>query len=563
MILAGLTATALVLAGCSGGGGGGGGDESDGPQEELQSTGWNVVDRDDLTDGGTLTLPVDNTPANWQLYNLDSGTVDDNTLSGVFLPTFIHFNTDGSWDPDPDFTTSVELTSEDPQVVELSINPEAVWSDGTPITVADFAATFNALNGQVPEFAPTATNVWEDVASVEAGDGDQDVVITFANVNADWPSILNGIYPEWAVATPEAFNTSWANGPFAADGTTYVSGNAMILTDFDANGQVATFGPNPAWWGDAPKLEQLIFRAVSRDGLAQAFSNSEIDAFDLHGSADNYETVQGRDDAVVQRSLGTTYRHVTLNGTSEVFSDVKVRQAFAKSLNRELLAQAILSPVESPVTVLNNLIYLPGQDGYEDHASDVIGYDVDGAKSILEDEGYELNSDDVYEKDGTALEVRFVIPSDNTNSSNIATLVQQQAAEAGFAVTIDTVPSDDFFTSYITTETRDFDATYFAWQGTPFPVSSTQSIFYPADSGQNFPGVTDESLGDDWAAANSELDADARVDLANGIDEKLVNLVTTVPLFPEPFTYGVIDTLANYGPAQFESVRWQDVGYTE
>ena len=132
-------------------------------------------------------------------------------------------------------------------------------------------------------------------------------------------------------------------------------------------------------------------------------------------------------------------------------------------------------------------------------------------------------------------------------------------------MTIDTVPTDDFFTSYITTETRDFDATYFAWQGTPFPVSSTQSIFYPADSGQNFPGVTDESLGDDWAAANSELDPDARIDLANGIDEKLVNLVTTVPLFPEPFTYGVISTLANYGPSQFEynSLRWQDVGYTE
>ena len=564
LALAGLTTAALLLAGCSTGG------TTTDPStsasaEELTSTGWTSASRDDVVDGGTLNLPVDTAPANWQLYNLDSGTVDDNLLSTIFLPSFIRFAEDGSWSADPDFATSIELTGEDPQTVEVKINPEAVWSDGTPISVADFAATFNALNGVNPEFAPTATNVWEDVESVEAGADEQDVIITFANVNADWASILNGIYPEWAVATPEAFNTAWAGGPFAADGATYVSGNAYILSAFDATGQVMTFTPNPAWWGDAPKLDQIIFKAVSRDGLAQAFANSELDAFDLHGSADNYVTAQSRDDGMIERSLGTTYRHVTLNGTSEVFSDVKVRQAFATALNRDLLAQAILSPVESPVTLLDNLIYLPGQDGYEDHATDVYGYDTDGAKSILEDEGYELNDDDFYEKDGMQLDVRFVIPSDNTNSANIATLVQQQEAAAGINVTIDTVPSDDFFTSYITTETRDFDATYFAWQGTPFPVSSTQSIFYPADSGQNFPGVTDESLGDDWEAANAELDPDARIDLANAIDEKLVDLVTTIPLFPEPFTYGVKDTLVNYGPSQFEgqSLRWQDVGYTE
>ena len=529
--------------------------------ESVASTGWESADRDDIADGGTLSLAVDTTPANWNLNNLDSGTVDDNTLSGVYLPSFISLADDGTWSANPDFATSVELVSEDPQVVEIKINPEAVWSDGTPIGVQDFAATWGALNGTNPDFAPVATNVFEDIASVEAGENDQDVIITFANVNADWASVLGAIWPRWLMDTPEHFNTAWAAGPFAADGTTYVSGNAYVLGSFDATGQVATFVPNPAWWGDAPKLDQIIFKAVARDGIATAFANNELDVANVYGNADNYATVEGRSDGEVQRSLSPTYRHITLNGTSEVFSDVKIRQAFAQSLDRAVIAEARLKGVGSPVTLLDNLIFLPGQDGYEDDATGVVACDTESASAILEDAGYTINDDGYAEKDGTVLTVRFVIPSDNPNSAEVAQQVQAMAKATGFKVDIDVVPSDDFFTSYITTETRDFDATYFAWQGTAFPISSTQSIYYPADSGQNFPGVTDESLGDDWAAANAELDPAARLDLAKAIDKKIVALATTIPLFPETFVYGVKEGLVNYGPAQFESVDWQDVGF--
>jgi len=565
--LAVLSLAALTLTACTGANNGTGAAACTPPAssegESVPGTGWESADRDAVADGGTLSLAVDNTPANWNLNNLDSGTVDDNTLAGVFLPSFITLAEDGTWEANPDFATTVELVSEEPQVVQVTINPAAVWSDGTPIGVQDFAATWGALNGVNPDFAPIATNVWSDIVSVEAGANDQDVIITFGNANADWPSILGAIWPRWLMDTPEHFNTLWASGPYAADGTTYVSGSAYVLGSFDPTGQVATFVPNPQWWGDEPKLDQIIFKAVARDGIASAFANNELDVANVYGNADSYATVQGRSDAVVQRSQSTTYRHITLNGTSEVFSDVKIRQAFAQSLDRAVIAEARLKGVESPVTLLDNLIFLPGQAGYEDDATDVIGCDIESASALIEDAGYTINDEGYAEKDGTVLTVRFVIPSDNPNSAEVAQQVQAMAKVTGFQVDIDVVPSDDFFTSYITTETRDFDATYFAWQGTAFPISSTESIFYPADSGQNFPGVTDDSLGPDWDAANAELDPEARLELAKEIDKKLVGLVTTVPLFPETYVYGVKDGLVNYGPTQFQSIDWQDVGFTE
>ncbi len=267
------------------------------------------------------------------------------------------------------------------------------------------------------------------------------------------------------------------------------------------------------------------------------------------------------------------YHALVAIGTSGQSTIDKVAGPIGEALIMTALGLAVAIPavlgynalVRGNKSILNNMVYLPGQKGYEDDASKVYGYSVDDAKKKLEDAGYTIGSDGYAAKGVKTLEVRFVIPSDNQNSANIAQLVQQQTKAAGFKVTIDTVPTDDFFTKYITTETRDFDATYFAWQGTPFPVSSLKSIFYPADAGQNYSGVTDDSLGKAWDTANAELDASARIKDAQAIDKKIVAVAGTIPLFAEPYAWGVRKDLVNYGPAQFQSssVKWQDVGYSK
>ncbi|MGG7508554.1 ABC transporter family substrate-binding protein [Plantibacter sp. YIM 135249] len=561
LLIAGLAIAALALTACSGGTGGGGPDATD--SSALPGTGWTRADRADVSDGGSLNLAIDAVPANWNLRNLDSGVADDQFLSNLFLANYVSNTEDGGWEANPDYAESIELTSEDPQTVEIRINPKAVWSDGTPMGVADFVSTWTSLNGTNEAYAPTATNIWKDVASVEAGDDDQHVVITFAHKNADWPLMLTNIWPAWLGDTPEHFNSLWATGPFAADGATYVSGGPFILSKFDQTGAVVNFVPNPAWWGEKPKLDALNFRQVSRAGLAQAFANQEIDVINIGTTVDSYTTAKSRNDAEIQRSLGTIWSHITLNGRSEVFSDVQVRQAFAKSLNRDVLAQARLGAVDAPIQLLDNLILLPGQDGYTDDASKVLGFDLDGAKQLLDDAGWKAGEDGIRERNGASLTVRFVITADNPVSAETAQQVQAQVKEAGFDLTIDTVPSADFFTKYVSTETRDFDAVPFSWVGTAFPISDAESLFSPADSGQNYPGVTDDDLPALWKEANAELDPQKRLKIVQQLDEKVVALAGTLPLYPVPLTYGVKAGLVNYGPTQFETIDWTAVGWKQ
>jgi len=560
---AGLVAAGLLLAACAPGG------EPDTSSSSssssatvLEPTGWRAADRAQVADGGTLTLPVDALPA---VYHTSSPNTqgDDLLIATLYVPAFVRLTADGAWQPDPDYVASLEVTSSNPQVVELKINPDAVWSDGTPITYRDVAATWHALSGADESYPVIPNPVWADVSSVERGADDRDVVLTFSSPDAEWAGALTAVYPQWLMDTPQHAESAWQAGPMASDGTSYVSGGPFVVTGVDTAGQVLTFGRNPRWWGDAPKLDTIVFRAVSRTTQGQSFANGEIDAVDVHGDADVLVSAEQRSDAVVQRALSTVLRMITLNGLSGPFADEAVRKAFAVAIDRETLAEAVVGAVGAPTQLSGSLVFVPGQKGYVDHLGSTLTANADDARAILTGDGWTIGDDGVATKDGAPLTVRFIVPSETPVSSNVAELVRQQTAPAGFDVQVVTVPWEDYFTSYISTQTRDFDATYFASLGSAFPLASVESSFDPANPDNNLGGVSDASLTDLFARAGAELDLDARIALANQIDEKVTALHTTIPLFIEPWTWGVRADLANYGPTQFEAPRWQDVGFTD
>jgi peptide/nickel transport system substrate-binding protein len=103
--------------------------------------------------------------------------------------------------------------------------------------------------------------------------------------------------------------------------------------------------------------------------------------------------------------------------------------------------------------------------------------------------------------------------------------------------------------------------TSFSWQGTAFPISSSEALFYPVKSESNFTGITDEKLGDLFNKANSELDPDKRIVIANKIDKVLAAYVPIIPIAPLPNVYAVKSGLVNYGAYQFETVDWTTVGW--
>lgn len=543
-----LSAAAMLFAGCAAGNTAP--STTDSPAAALPTVDWDAADAGDVQDGGTLNLAVGSLPVNYNNSQIDGNDVDTNTLLSPTQGGPLRITTDGSSEVNPDYASSVELVSEDPQVVEIKLNPKAVWEDGTPITVADYEATWKALNGTNEAYQVVSTTGWDQIGSVEQGSDEFDVKVTFSSVFADWKSLFGGVLPAAVASDPEVFNTGFTAKAMPSSGP-------YVISNIDQTGQVVTLTPNPVWWGTKPKLDTILFKVVSQAQQGASFANKEIDALYISASADLYATAKSRDDAELQATNGLTWTHVTMNAKSGPLADVNVRKAVASIVNREQISSAANTPVGVPAVTQGDYIFMNGQEGYQDKA---LPHDTAAAEGFLKDAGYTKEGDS-WTKDGEALKLTITVPADTATNIQRSEQVQADLGDFGIPVELTTVPAAQYFSDYVIP--GNFEMVSFSWQGTPFPISSSEALFYPLDSGQNFTGTTDDKLGDLWTKANAELDPDKRIEIANQINEEIWSYVPMFPIAPLPNVWAVKQGLVNYGAAMFgySPVDWTIVGW--
>jgi ABC-type transport system substrate-binding protein len=109
----------------------------------------NPQPRENLQQGGELRISVGSLAENWNPAHPDGNEGD---FSQTLQPmTYFPWNFDAEGTPqvNPDFLLDVQET-EDPFTVTLTLNPEAHWHSGDPITVADWQAAWNSLNSLNP-----------------------------------------------------------------------------------------------------------------------------------------------------------------------------------------------------------------------------------------------------------------------------------------------------------------------------------------------------------------------------------------------------------------------------
>jgi len=554
---AGVAAVALVVSGCGGGSsdsGNGGGAAAPAAASENQI---NPVDRGQLAQGGDFRWALAEMPPNFN-YNQVDGTLDDNEdVISALMPATFDFSADSTPTVNKDYFTNIELTSESPEVVTYTINPDANWSDGTPITAADLISQWKALNGSNGDYSVSSTTGYEQIASVEQGTDAKQAVVTFSNPYADWQALFTPLYPASTNDDVNTFNTGWINGPL-------VTAGPFAVDNIDTTAQTITLKPNADWWGEKPVLDHIIYRVMDPDASIDALANGEIDFVDIGPDVDAYSRATTLQNVDIRRAGGPNFRHITINGTSPVLSDVNVRQALAKAIDRQTIANALLGPLGGNAQKLDNHIFMANQEGYKDNAGDLSTADVNAANTQLDQAGWTRSGDAIRTKDGQTLTIRFVIPSGVSASQQEAELVQGMLKQVGADVQIQTVPVGDFFKSYV--YTGDYDFTVFSWIGTPFPISSSASIYeQPTGDGsqQNYAGIGTPEIDQLFAQAAAELDPAKARDLANQVDALIWQEVHSLTTYQRPDLIAANSKLANFGAFGFASVKYQDIGFTQ
>ncbi|AEV83088.1 Periplasmic oligopeptide-binding protein [Actinoplanes sp. SE50] len=533
------------------------------PPPKASENQINPKSRDQVKDGGTLTWALSGFPANFNYYELDGTDVDASYVNLAMMPQLYNYEADATPVWNKNYLASEPVLKTDPkQVVTFELNPKATWNDGAPITWEDLYWQWKSTSGADKAYNISASNGYENIESVAKGKDDHEAIVTFKTKYADWQSLFTPFYPASTNKDPKTFNAGWQKSPLKTTAGPFKFDSA------DATAKTITLVRNEKWWGDPAKLDKIVFRAIEPNAQVDALANGEIDFVDIGSNVDAYQRALKISTAEIRKAAGPNFRHLTINGTSTVLSDVKVRQALAQAIDRTAIAKALTGPLGIDPKALNNHIFMSNQAGYQDNSGDIGKYDVEKAKAGLDAAGWKLNGD-TREKDGKKLEINFVIPTGVKSSEQESQLVQNMLAQVGAKVKINAVPVDDFFDKYVTP--GNFDMTVFAWIGTQFPVSSAKSIYAnptknakgELDIQQNYARVGSPELDTTFNNATAELDKTKAATLANQADAQIWQEVHSLTLYQRPELIATKKDLANFGAKGFASVIYENIGFVK
>lgn len=552
MTLRRLLSTALVgtllLAGCSGN------DQESTPPPGGEATlgttnDINPQDPATLRESGNLRLALSGFPPNFNTLHIDGNLGELGALLRPTMPRAFFISPSGETTVNKDYFTDVQLTGTDPQVVTYTINPKAVWTDGTPITWEDIASHINAQSGKDKAFLIAAPNGTERVASVTRGVDDRQAVVTFAKHYADWRGMFAGnsfLYPKSMTATPEAFNTAQLNGPGPSAGP-------FLVSNVDKGAQRITLSRNPKWWGAAPKLDTITYTVLDDAAKIPALQNNALDAVGL-ASLDDLTIARKTTGVSIRRAPAASWYHLTFNGApGSILSDPALRTAIAKGINRQVIADVSQRGLVNTPTTLDNHIYVAGQEGYQ---SNGIPFDPEAAKRELDALGWRQNGQ-FREKDGRQLVIRDVF-YDAQSTRQIAQVAQNLLGQIGVKLDLIAAPGGALFTQYVTP--GNFDIAQFAYGGEAFALSSLTQI-YASDGEGNVGKISSPQIDAQIEKTLSELDPAAAREQANELDKMLWAEVHSLPLFQSAGNVAVRSSLANYGPAGIGDLDYTKIGF--
>ncbi|BBZ08600.1 hypothetical protein MDOR_27690 [Mycolicibacterium doricum] len=548
LISAALVAT-LTLTACSSGN-----EETPpaGGSAELGATNdINPQDVGNLRQGGNLRLALSGFPPNFNTLHIDGNLGELGGLLRPTMPRAFVLSPAGEPSVNQDYFTEVELTGTDPQTVTYTINPKAVWSDGTPITWEDIASQIAAQSGRDERFLIAAPNGTERVASVTRGVDDRQAVVTFADHYADWKGMFAGnsmLYPKSVTATPEAFNTALLNGPAPSAGP-------FIVSSVDKAAQRIRLSRNPNWWGAAPKLDTITYTVLDDAAKIPALQNNALDAVGLV-SLDELTIAQRTAGVSIRRAPAASWYHLTINGApGSILNDPALRRAIAKGIDRQVIADVSQRGLVATPTTLDNHIYVAGQEGYQ---SNGIPFDREAANRELDALGWRLNGQ-FREKDGRQLVIRDVF-YDGQSTRQIAQVAQNLLAQIGVKLDLIAAPGGALFTQYVTP--GNFDIAQFGYAGDAFPLSSLTQIYAATGEG-NVGKIGSPQIDAQIEKTLSELDPAKAREHANELDKMLWAVVHSLPLFQSAGNVAVRSSLANYGPAGIGDLDYTKIGFVK
>ena len=346
---------------------------------------------------------------------------------------------------------SADLTS-----ITWKLIPGLMWSDGTPVTAED--AVFSAAYCMDPAGGCAQATKYDGVASVEAVDAST-IKVTFtepkpnpytAFVGAQAPLLQKAQFAACqGAAAPtctDQNNMPIGTGPFRVTGFTVndtvsfdanpnyrdpakpAFATAMIKGGGDAEGSaravMETGEFDYAWNTQIPPDSQTAMAAAGKGVFVVAFGTL-IERIEINLTDPSADLAEG------ERS--------TLKHPHPILSDIKVRTALSKAIDRSILVEVGYGAAGAPSC---NVIPAPA-DWVSDNTG-CLAQDIEGAKALLDEAGWKVGEGGIREKDGKKLHILYQTTV-NPVRQDFQALIKDWWTEIGVHVELKAIDPSVFF----------------------------------------------------------------------------------------------------------------------
>ncbi|MGN0353683.1 MAG: peptide ABC transporter substrate-binding protein [Muricoprocola sp.] len=339
-----------------------------------------------MADGNRLTYAIEN-----ECKTLDPGMCNYLSSSSVILNLFMGlYMTDETGTQLTNGCAESYEVSEDGKTYTFHLYDDVLWSDGTPVTAGDFEYSWKRMLN--PETASAACRAMFELKNGEAynnGECEADEVGVTALDDTTLLVELENPTSYFIEETAEACfcpvkqEAVEASDTWSQKAETFVCNGAFKVAEINPEESYILDKNEYYKYADTIALDGVDVVFIS-DGTATltALKNGEIDMTSNISTQAQAEFADS-DQLLNFDSLGTTY--YDFNCTT--LTDPRVRKALSLAIDRDTITQNLVAnkPKSATGFVPVGLSYYDSEDDFRTVAGDLITYDVDTAKALLDE----------------------------------------------------------------------------------------------------------------------------------------------------------------------------------
>ena len=384
--------------------------------------------------------------------SVDGACLAVNMFEGLYT-----YDKDGNLQPALAENTEV---SEDGLTYTFTLRDGLKWSDGTDLTAKDFEYSWK--RAAAPETGADYGYMFDAIA--KADDGSLDVTASedgkTLTVNlvapcayfldlAAFPAYLP--VPQAQVEAAEGWETN--PGAWAAEAG-FVTNGAYTMTDWKHEESIVLKKNDNYWRADEVTIPEIDLMLSADDtAIFSAYNAGNLDFADTVPT-NEIASLKGNEDFHVIDNLGTYYAAFNVNSPifegKTVDQAIAMRKAFAILIDRPYIVETVgqtgqkvatsyipegMADGNGGVFKTNSDSYtFPVEDGY--YPEEVSDAAIDEAIALLEYAGYKFDDNGMLSAE-TPINITY-LTNDGTGHIGVAEIMQQDLAEVGITMTIDT-----------------------------------------------------------------------------------------------------------------------------